>query len=207
MNKRKGMTKSKKIWQQWWFWGAIVLLFIIVPSDKSDKTNEKLNDTNNKKEETETSNDIVNEEIRSNEYADDDVINKFISDFKSTSNYELTDIKKGNIRTKYFAYINGQYCEFLNAIESQANYFQIIIYGGNKTEDIDKIVSVYKEVIKTLDSTISETHINNTMEEHIKNPANSYNINDNITVKFFPIVELSWGKSECRIEITTTIYN
>lgn len=194
---------DKKIWEKWWFWVIVILLIIVFLFAGTNTENENTNQTN---KEIKNVNAGINEEIKENEYAEDDLVNKFIKDFKTTSSYELSDIKKGNIRTKYFAYINGQYCEFLNATESLDNCFKITIYGGNENEDVDKIINVYKEVIKTLDSTISETHINDKMMEHIKNPSSSYNINDNITVKLYPIVELSYGKSDCRIEITT-IYN
>lgn len=149
---------------------------------------------------------LYNNEKTENKYVEDNVINKFFENFKATSNYELTNITKGNIKTKYFAYINGQYCEFRNYTNSSSNNFEII-YGGNESIDVEKIVAVYNDVIKTLDSTISDTDISNMIMEHIKNSSNSFNINNNITVKYYPIVELSYGKSNCRIEITTTVYN
>lgn len=196
--------KDEKVWKKWWFWIMIILIIMILPFFGK---NTDTNNYNQVSSEIQTVNTDKNEEIIENEYAEDDLINKFIKDFEDTSSYEITDIKKGNIRTKYFAYINGQYCEFLNSTENTANCFNITIYGGNEEEDINKIVNVYKEVIKTLDSTISETYINDTIMEHIKDPSNSYNINDSINVKLYPITELSYGKSDCRIEISTTIYN
>ena len=195
-------NNDKKIWKKWWFWSIIVLIIIISPFINTNNPNS--NQTNN---ETQTVNEPINNEVKEIEYAEDNLINKFITDFKSSSSYELTDIEKGNINTKYFAYINGQYCEFLNSTESLANCFNITIYGGNEEEDINKIINVYKEVIKTLDSSISESYINDSIIEHIKSPSNSFKINDSISVKLYPIVELSYGKSKCRIEITTTIYN
>lgn len=197
-------NSDKKIWKKWWFWFIVVFIIMISPFIRTGENNINSNRTHN---EIQTTNTSINEEVNENKYAEDDLINEFIRNFKSTSSYELTDIEKGNIRTKYFAHINEQYCEFLNSTESLANCFNITIYGGNEEEDINKIISVYKELIKTLDSTISETYINDAIMECIKHPSNNYKINDSINIKLYPIVELSYGKSNCRIEIATTIYN
>ena len=59
----------------------------------------------------------------------------------------------------------------------EANYFEIIINGGNQKDDIDKTVPT------------------------------TFSISDKIIVKFYPSVSLSKESSDCRIEITTTIYN
>ena len=197
--------KKQEMWKKWWFWVVVVLIFSLLSFIGTDETDNKKENTNSNNNQNNA--EIVNPEEKENEYAEDNIVNEFIKQFKTTSNYELTDIEKGNIRTKYFAHINGQSCELLNATGTTANYFQITIYGGNNDGDIDKIIKVYEEVIKTLDPTISKTQIDSTMSEHRKNPATSYNISDSITVKLYPIVELSWGKSDCRIEITTTLYN
>lgn len=196
---------DKKIWKKWWIGAIFILLIITAPFIKTNTENNNSNQINNN--EIKSVSSSVNEEIKENKYVEDDLVNKFIEDFKSTSNYELTDIKNGNIRTKYYAYIDGQYCEFLNATENLANYFKITIYGGNQKEDINKIINVYKEVIKTLDPTIPETSINDTVMEHIQNQSSSYNLSDSIYVTVYPIIELSYGKSNCRIEISTTLYN
>ena len=115
----------------------------------------------------------------------------------------------GNINTKYFVNINGQYCELLNATDNEANYFEIIINGGNEKDDVDKISNVYKEVIKSLDSTITETQINDTIVEYINSNTKltTFSINDKINVTYYPCIEMSYGNSDCRIEITTTVYN
>lgn len=202
-------NKDEKIWKKWWFWVAIILLLIILSFIGTDVQNQEMNNSNNNLENLNVSNIITNQEEKANEYADDIVINNFIRDFKTVSNYEVTNVQKGNIRTKYFVNINGQYCQLLNATDSEANYFEIIINGGNQKDDVDKIVNVYKEVIKTLDSTIMESQINDTVSTYIssQNVSTTFNISDTITVTFYPSVSLSYGNSDCRIEITTTNYN
>lgn len=200
-------NKDKKNWGKWWFWIAIILLLIILLFIGTDAQNEEMNNGNNL-ENLNISNIATNQKEKNSEYADDIVINNFIRDFKTVSSYELTNVQKGNIRTKYFVNINGQYCQLLNATDSEANYFEIIINGGKQKDDVDKIIDVYKEVIKTLDSTIMESQIDDTVSTYIssQNVSTTFNINDKIIVKFYPSISLSYGNSDCRIEITTN-YN
>lgn len=201
-------NKDKKNWGKWWFWIAIILLLIILLFIGTDAQNEEMNNGNNL-ENLNISNIATNQKEKNSEYADDIVISNFIRDFKTVSSYELTNVQKGNIRTKYFVNINGQYCQLLNATDSEANYFEIIINGGKQKDDVDKIIDVYKEVIKTLDSTIMESQIDDTVSTYIssQNVSTTFNINDKIIVKFYPSISLSYGNSDCRIEITTTNYN
>ena len=202
-------SNNEKIWKKWCFWVVIIVILIIVSFGGMEIQNEEKNNSNDNLENSNDLNAVINQEDIINEYVDDTVVNNFIKNFKAISNYELTDIRKGNIRTKYFVNINGQYCQLLNAINEEANCFEIIIDGGNQENDVDKIVNVYKEVIKSLDSTITETQINDTIYKYItaKTTSTTFNINDKITVLFYPSVSLSYGNTDCRIEIITTIYN
>lgn len=63
-------------------------------------------------------------------YAEDTVVNRFITEFNQNSAYEITDISKGNIRTKYFGYANGRYLEMINANDAAAEAFSLTINGG-----------------------------------------------------------------------------
>ena len=202
-------SNNKKIWKKWWFWTIIIVILIIVSFFGIELQNEEKNNSNDNLKNPNDLNIVINQEDINNEYVDDTVVNNFIKNFKAVSNYELTDIQKGNIRTKYFVNINGQYCQLLNAINAETNYFEIIINGENQENDIDKIVNVYKEVIKSLDSTITAAQINDTISKYItaKTTSTTFNINDKITVNFYPSVSLSYGNTDCSIEIITTIYN
>lgn len=197
--------QNKMIIKKWWFWLIIIVILFIALFNKTELKNEEIN--NNLEIENVSNTNI--EQEKNNEYAEDIVINNFIKNFKSVSSYQLTDIKMGNINTKYFVNINGQYCELLNATDNEANYFEIIINGGNEKDDVDKISNVYKEVIKSLDSTITEAQINDTIVEYINSNTKltTFSINDKINVTYYPCIEMSYGNSDCRIEITTTVYN
>lgn len=98
------------------------LLFVGCGSDNTETKEvgetkvETTDNTDTMAKESET----VTEEPEEVKYADDKVVNQFIIDFAETAGYEFTDIKKGNIRTKYHCYANDIYVELLNATENAA---------------------------------------------------------------------------------------
>lgn len=141
--------------------------------------------------------------IDDKKYVDDEVINKYITVYNSFSTSQISEIKKGNIRTKYSGMISGYLIEMINANETIAGYFGITINGGNTETDLDNIISIYRDSIKTIDSTISDNTIEETIQK-IKNSSvmiSEYDITENIKINYFPISELSYGKSKCIIEI------
>ena len=87
-------------------------------------------------------------------YADDEIVNKFISEFQEIAGYEMTDISKGNIRTKYFAYANNCYLEMINATDAGAEAFCISYSFGSLSEE--EIYSVFTDCLKTLGATDEE---------------------------------------------------
>lgn len=140
-------------------------------------------------------------------YANDGVVNRFISEFNEKTAYEMTDISKGNIRTKFFAYANDCYIEMINANDAAAEYFSISINGGKEISERDKMFSVFAETLKVLDPLLTDDTISEAVE-HLKSEqymVNDYKISDTVTVKnYVPIVELSYGKSSCRIDVISS---
>lgn len=195
--KNEKLDKKKKIIIIATMWILFLVIAYTNPSEKTQNT-----ELNNKNSQNQI--ETINEE----KLADDLVVNEFIKSFKNNSTMELTDIEKGNISTKYFVHINGKYTELLNATNQSANYFHIVINGnGNTKEEIENITKVYKEIVKVLDSTISDEKINETIEEHIKpeEATRDFEINENISVKYYPLSGV--GGHDCRIEIDTKKYN
>lgn len=142
-------------------------------------------------------------------YAEDDVVNRFISEFNEKTKYEMTDISKGNIRTKFFAYANDCYIEMINANDAAAECFSISINGGKETSERDKMFEVFSETIKVLDPSVTEERIAEVVnylkaEQYM---VNAYVVSDKVTVEtYVPIVELSYGKSDCRIDVISGNY-
>lgn len=142
-------------------------------------------------------------------YAEDDVVNRFISEFNGKTKYKMTDISKGNIRTKFFAYANDCYIEMINANDAAAECFSVKINGGQKIADRDRMFEVFAETLKVLDSTITEDIITKTVD-YLKSEqymVSDYIISDTVTVEtYVPIVELSYGKNSCRIDVISSDY-
>lgn len=142
-------------------------------------------------------------------YAEDEVVNRFISEFNEKTKYEMTDISKGNIRTKFFAYANNCYIEMINANDAAAECFSISINGGKEISERDEMFDVFAETIKVLDPSVTEEKITEVVnylkaEQYM---VSAYVVSDKVTVEtYVPIVELSYGKSDCRIDVISGDY-
>lgn len=205
-------------------WIAYVIIALFGGSDNKTPTTENNNssivseqDTVNSEvstdienSETSTTNTETESEVDTTEeikYADDKVVNQFIIDFQETAGYDLTDIKKGNIRTKYFAYANNCYIEMLNATENYAETFNISYSFGSLTEE--EIYAFFTDCLKTLGATDEEIEqakkaltVDNEGDYMIEN----YEVNSFITCTYCPTKELSNGKSIGHIEIASSAY-
>lgn len=141
-------------------------------------------------------------------YAEDQVVNRFISDFNEKSSFEITDISKGNIRTKYFGSANGRYLEMINANDAGAEAFCLTINGGQEDSDKQSMYEVFREAVKVLDSSITDDMIDAAISEFNNKDVliEGYVLSDCITITFVPIKELSYGKTSCRIDISASNY-
>lgn len=222
---------KKPIHKKWWFWVIIAVIAIGIiggstgddetPTDNdtgssitqsSDDTNNGTTDNNS----TEDKDIVTSTEASSdsssnveNTYASDDVVNRFINEFNKYSDFEMSDITKGNIRTKFFAYANDCYIEMINANDAAAECFSISINGGKESADRTKMLEVAADVIKVLDSSITDDKIAQTIMylEGEQYMVNDYKITEDVLVEtYVPIVELSYGKSDCRIDIISYDY-
>ena len=138
-------------------------------------------------------------------YVQDKVVDKFIVAYNSSSPFEMTNIKQGNIRTKYFAFTNDCYIEMINATNNAAGSFSITINGGQKEADKDRMFEVFAEIVASLDPNLSEENIKNVVDD-IKTAThalNNYKINENLWVELYiPII----ATTACRIELAAYNY-
>lgn len=154
--------------------------------------------------------EIIKEDTSADEtqYAEDEVVNRFINEFNSSGEYQLTDISKGNIRTKYFGDANGCYIEMINSIDAAANNFNVTINGGNSEEATEKMLEVFPAFVHVLDPSVSDEDIQNAItafkeDGHLQE---GNQLGNNLTITFVPCVELSWGMSASRIDIASNTY-
>ena len=180
-----------------------VLIFVLTACDLFGD-----NDFNDKNWQSNGENGTTNNDFSQPAYAEDIVVNRFIIEFNSISGHMLSDIEKGNIRTKYYAYANECYVEMINANDEYAKCFSVSINGGKEINDRDRMFGVFKQVVKTLDHSISEEQINSTIE-YLKSQQymiSDYKINEYVTVEtYVPILEATHSKS-CRIDVISTNY-
>lgn len=141
-------------------------------------------------------------------YAEDEVVNRFITEFNSNSTYEITDISKGNIRTKYFGYANGRYLEMINANDAGAAAFCLTINGGQEVSDKQTMYDVFREAIKILDPSITDETIDTALAEFDNKDVliEGYILGDSITITYVPTKELSYGKTSCRLDVLASNY-
>lgn len=142
------------------------------------------------------------ESVQSNRYADDDAINNFIIEFNDVSPYEIKDISKGNIRTKYFGYVNGRRLEMINAPEM----FVLKINGGQEQADKESMYDVFRVAIKILDESITDEMIDLSLAEFDEREVliEDYQLGDKTIITYVPLKELSYGNTTCRIDIRVT---
>ena len=137
-------------------------------------------------------------------FANDEVVNRFITEFNAVSSFKITEISQGNIRTKYFGYANDRYLEMINANDAAVEAFSLTINGGQKDADKEAIYEVFRDAIKVLDPSITDDMIDMVLQE-FENKNTSQEIGT-CSVKYYPAVELSHGFTSCRIEISANNY-
>ena len=145
-------------------------------------------------------NEVVETEEPQPKYAKDLLIDHFISDFNEKSPYEISDISEGNIRTKYHCKVNGTNIDIVNATEALASCLSISIHGGKSPETIQSMFDVFYEIIKIVDSSMTEEEIKTEIQA-VQNSTSDFKIVDNIQITYIPSVELSYGLSNARIDM------
>lgn len=169
---------------------AIFSLFLITGCEEV-KTNKGTNEQTNQ------------EEIKENEYAEDDTVNNFITLYNTSSSNLMEQIEKGNIRTKYYGHILGHSIEMINANSAAAGYFSISINGSNDESDVDTIISIYKDIVKIADNDITNEKVEESanMMKNSSTMIEEYEVTENIKITYVPVVQLSNRKTNCRIDI------
>ena len=195
-------------------YGIIViawLLYLVIGfSGASDDSKEKTNKQETSMQET-TMQETIDSEVSTEEpiiYAEDVVVNRFITEFNEAYENDIVDITKGNIRTKYFGYVKDVRLEMINANQAAAEAFVITIYGGQAESDRDAMFAVFTDVAKILDSSLTDEIINAAIEDLIAQDVlvENYTIGSSLEITYVPIKELSNGTTKCRIEIYASNY-
>lgn len=194
---------------------AWIIYILIMLSGSSD--NKTTNTNSNSSEIVSTDQDEaenIEDESKADEtileekfYEEDDVVNYFITDYNSKEEVKITDIKKGNIRQKAYAYIGDVYIEMLDSYSAAAENYNMSIYGGNTVEETDAMFEVFRKVAKVLDQDLTEEQI----DEVVSSWRNGDVLVEDgmlgeLTITYVPSKELSTGRNDSRIDISSSVY-
>ena len=138
------------------------------------------------------------------QYAEDELINKFINEYNAIAKYQMQDISKGNIRTKYHCSANDCWIEMINATEAAAEAFTISINAGNSEGSDEKAFAVFSDMAKVFDPELTDEKVSSAIA--LMENGEKYDLSDEFTVVYSPSVEVSWGKTDYKIEITAKKY-
>lgn len=89
-------------------------------------------------------------------YADDEVVNEFITDYNAASQSPFTGVEGGNIRTKFYAYTYGFRVELLHANDTDDILVTISETDGKLTTDMR---DVFHDTVRVLDPSLSDEEI------------------------------------------------
>lgn len=203
---RMKKMKVKKTMNKINFFLSIVMVLSLSACGKSNSQTETVTETppqteedNSEKEEKPVEEAIVEEEPV---YADDKVVNQFIADYNAISQSEFTDIEKGSIRTKYFAYSYGYYCELLHANDTDKINVTINQTNDNADIGVAGMRDIFHDVAITIDPSLSDEEVYSYFDSLI---TNEYRVEDEVlgtmSIFFSPDKELSNGHSRGHIEI------
>lgn len=139
-------------------------------------------------------------------YTDDDIVNKFITDFNLTSPFEIKDVSKGNLGNTYNTTVNDCYVEMISTNNASENSFYVSILGGQEEADKEKMFDVFSQTLKVLDPEISDDLVEKTVGylSNEQSLVSDYKINEKLTVEtYHTATDTQYGKSSCFIDVVS----
>ena len=174
--------------------------------NSSDITSETTKENSKQEESAETTKDSSKKETENPEktvtkYVDDKVVNAFINDYNSISNSSLKDIKKGNIKTKYFATSYGYYLELLHANDTDKINVTINQTNENSASGVAGMKEVFRDIVKSIETSLTDDEINSYFNNLVSNEAITDSNLASLIIKYVPDKELSYGHSRGHIKV------
>ena len=171
-----------------------------------DISSETTKENSKQEESAETTKDSSKKETENPEktvtkYVDDKVVNAFINDYNSISNSSLKDIKKGNIKTKYFATSYGYYLELLHANDTDKINVTINQTNENSASGVAGMKEVFRDIVKSIETSLTDDEINSYFNNLVSNEAITDSNLASLIIKYVPDKELSYGHSRGHIKV------
>ena len=174
--------------------------------NSSDISSETTKENSKQEENVETTKDSSKQETENPEktitkYVDDKVVNTFINDYNRKSNSSLEDIKKGNIKTKYFASSYGYYLELLHANDTNKINVTINQTNENSASGVAGMKEVFHDIVKSIESSLSDDEIDNYFDNLMSNEIKTGSNLGTLKIEYIPDKELSNGHSRGHIKV------
>ena len=144
----------------------------------------------------------VKKDVKTNsKYVDDRIINDFINSYNQNSNSPLENIKKGNIKIKYFASSYGYYLELLHANDTDKISVTINQTNENSESGVAGMKEVFHDIVKSIESSLSDDEINNYFDNLVSNETLTDSKLGSLKIELVPDKELSNGHSRGHIKV------
>lgn len=145
-----------------------------------------------------------------NQYSEDDVVERFVTEFNSNTEHQMSDFEKGNIKQKLFGHANNCRIEMLHPANTSEYTFIVTVFGGNNEDITEDMFKVVPDMIHTLDGSVSEEQIDQCIND-LKTETtlrHDYKLGDDIVIDYYPLIFRDDGSllSESRIEISSFGY-
>lgn len=180
--------------------GIIFISFILLSAcavKKDVKTNSEATvETKNEPSKKETSSEETN-----SKYVDDRIINDFINSYNQNSNSPLENIKKGNIKIKYFASSYGYYLELLHSNDTDKINVTINQTNENSEFGVAGMKEVFHDIVKSIESSLSDDEIDSYFDNLMSNEVKTDSNLGTLKIEYIPDKELSNGYSRGHIKV------
>ncbi|MFS9255881.1 hypothetical protein QM458_03380 [Streptococcus infantis] len=160
-----------------------------------DTTTVKVDET------TESSKNESSVEKKTPKFADDKVVNDFINNYNDISNSPLENIKKGNIKIKYFATSYGYYLELLHANDTDKINVTINQTNENSSSGVAGMKEVFHDIVKSIETSLSDDEVNNYFDNLVLNETITDSTLGSLKISYVPDKELSYGNSRGHIKV------
>ena len=165
-----------------------------------DETSDAMNVSKVQSEETSNTEVVEETEVELKYFETDVIVNNFFVAYNAVSEslIDVTEIEKGNIKTKALVYIDDFSMEVING----AGFLSVSISVEPENEDT-KLLSIFSSCIKAMCPNVTDDEIStawNTIHE-TGFMVEDYDFNG-IKITYVPSKELSWGTSALRIDLS-----
>lgn len=136
-------------------------------------------------------------------YADDPIVEAFVTTYNGLSSSPFSKLEKGNIRTKYHGTSHGYYFELIHAADTDKIHVSISQTNENASNGMVGMRSAFCEVAMTIDQSIESENAGAFFDSLISGDIIVEDASlGNIVVTFIPDKELSQGYSRGHIEVS-----